>query len=70
MGGSGRLRCDRVSVASRTTRRTVMPALPVLGSRALDGWIHGENGTSDCIRHESGDLNLETRRRGWQDVLV
>lgn len=47
-----------------------MPTLPALGSGAFGGWIHGENGTSHCIRQESGDLNLETRRCGWQDVLV
>jgi hypothetical protein len=70
MEGSGRLRHGRVLVASRTTRSTVMPVLPVLGSRALGGWTHGESGTSHCIRHGSGDLNLETRRCGWQDVLV
>lgn len=47
-----------------------MPTLPALGSGALGGSIHGENGTSHCIRQESSDLNLETRHCGWQDVLV
>jgi hypothetical protein len=64
MEESDRLRRDRVSVPSRTTRRTIMSALPALGSRALGGWIYGENSTSHCIRHESDDLNLETRRCG------
>ena len=70
MEESCRLRRDRVSVPSRITRRTITPALPVLGSRALGGWIHGESGTSHCIRRESDDLNLETRRCGWQDVRI